>query len=82
MLGAILVAGFVAVMSSTLATFNNLSVSRRFPGLEWQATPDLAQDVVVRIACYRLAARLFYLQALFFWAVFGLLIVAKLLGVG
>jgi hypothetical protein len=80
MLGAILVAGFVAIISSTLATFNNLAVSKKFPGLEWEITPDLAEDVFMRIVCYRLVARLFYMQALFFWAIFVVLVIAKLLG--
>jgi hypothetical protein len=82
MLGAILIAGFVALVSSTLATFNNLALSKRFPGLEWEVIPHLAQDVYVRIVCYRLVARLFYIQALFFWLVFAVLVIAKLLGFG
>lgn len=80
MVGAILVAGFVAVMSSIVATFNNLAVSRRFPGLEWEMAPSLAEDIFVRIACYRVVARLFYFQALLFWALFVALLALRLLG--
>lgn len=82
MIGAILISGFVAVMSSIFATFNNLAISKRFPGLEWEMAPGLPQDVFVRVICYRLVARLFYIQALFFWTVLAVLVVAVLLGVG
>lgn len=82
MMGAILVAAFVAVMSSAVATWNNLAVVRKFPGLEWTLSPDVPQDIFLRVTCYRLVARLFYMQALFFWAVLIVLVGAKLLGIG
>ena len=56
-------------------------VCYRFLGNHEDAS-DMAQDVFVRIACYRLVARLFYIQALFFWALFAVLIIAKLFGFG
>ena len=80
MWGAILVAGLVAVMSSTIATWNNLAVARKFPGLDWNIGPDVPQDIFLRVTCYRLVARLFYFQAIAFWAIFVLLVIAKLLG--
>jgi hypothetical protein len=68
-------------MSSAVATFNNLAVTRKFPGLEWELNPDVPHDVFLRVTCYRLVARLFYLQALAFWAILVVLVVAKLVGV-
>ncbi|HZQ01785.1 MAG TPA: hypothetical protein VFB13_19740 [Reyranella sp.] len=68
-------------MSSTVATWNNMAVSRKFPGLEWELSPDVPQDVFLRVTCYRLVARLFYIQALFFWAVLVVLVCAKVAGI-
>lgn len=77
-----MVAAFVAVMSSTVATWNNMAVSRKFPGLESELSPEVPQDVFLRVTCYRLIARLFYIQALFFWAALAVLVVVKVAGWG
>ena len=79
MIGAILVTGFVAAMSSLLATLSNILIARRFPGITWESDPHLPEPLYVRITCYRLVARLFYYQSLCFWALLGVLVVLKLL---
>ncbi len=78
MTGALLVVGLVAIASSAIATWNNWAVARKFPGLPWDLNPDIPQDIYVRITCYRLAAKLFYYQALVFWAILALLVLAHL----
>ena len=75
--GAVLVSGFVALMSSLLATLSNVAIARNFPGIGWETDPELPEPLFIRITCYRLTARLFYYQALFFWVLSGLLIVFK-----
>ena len=58
MIGAIVVVGLVAAMSSAMATLNNWTVSRRFPGLPYDMSPDTPLDIYVRVTCYRLVAKL------------------------
>ena len=61
-------------MSSAMATLNNWTVSRRFPGLPYDMSPDTPLDIYVRVTCYRLVAKLFYYQSLVFWSLLVLLI--------
>jgi hypothetical protein len=75
MIGAIVVSGFVAAMSSFLATLSNFVVARRFPGIGYELDADMPEPQFVRITCYRLVAKLFYLQALFFWLLCGVLLI-------
>jgi hypothetical protein len=79
MIGAILVAGLVAAMSSLLATLSNILIARKFPGIAWDSDPDLPEPLYIRITCYRLVARIFYYQSLIFWTLLGLLGIVKLL---
>ena len=79
MLGATFVVGLVAVLSSALATSNNLALRKSFPGLEWEMVPSMTDDVFARVVCYRTIARIFYVQALFFWSLFGAMLIAHFL---
>ena len=74
MIGAILVAVFVAVMSSVCATLCNILIGRKFPGVGWTCDPNLPEALFIRLTCYRLAARLFYYQAIAFWVLLGILV--------
>lgn len=78
MIGAIVVVGLVAAMSSVVATLNNRAVARKFPGLPFDMSPDTPPDIYVRVTCYRLVARLFYYQSLIFWSLLVILIGAEL----
>ncbi len=82
MIGAIVVVGLVAAMSSAMATLNNWTVSRRFPGLPYDLSPDTPLDIYVRVTCYRLVAKLFYYQSLVFWSLLVLLIGAEFVLIG
>jgi hypothetical protein len=79
MIGAILVSGFVAVMSSFFATLSNFLVARKFPGIGYEFDSELPETLFVRITCYRLVARLFYLQSLFFWTLLAVLLIVRFL---
>jgi len=78
MIGAIVVVGLVAAMSSAIATLNNWAVARKFPGLTYNLSPDTPLDIYVRVTCYRLVAKLFYYQSLVFWWLLVLLIGVEL----
>jgi hypothetical protein len=77
MIGAILVSGFVAAASSLFATLSNFVIARKLPDVSEETISDLPEALFVRIACYRLVAKLFYLQALFFWLLFAVLLLVK-----
>ena len=79
MIGAILVAGSIAFVSSLLATLTNFTVSRKFPGIAYSTDPEIPEAMLLRISCYRLAAKLFYRQALCLWSLFGVLVIIKVL---
>ncbi len=79
MIGAIVVVGVVALVSSAMATLNNWELARRFPGLRFEMGPDTPMDVYVRVTCYRLVAKLFYYQALVCWSTLVVLVLAHLL---
>jgi hypothetical protein len=79
MIGAILVSGFVAAMSSFFATLSNFVVARKFPDFGYELDPDVPEAVFVRITCYRVVAKLFYWQGLFFWTLFAVLLIVRFL---
>jgi hypothetical protein len=74
MIGAIVVVGMVAVMSSAMATLNNWTLARKYPGMPFHMSPDTPADVYVRVTCYRLVARVFYYQSLIFWSLLAILL--------
>jgi hypothetical protein len=75
MIGAIVVSGLVAAMSSIFSTLSNFVIARKFPGIGYELDTDLPESLFVRITCYRVVAKLFYLQALFFWLLCGVLVI-------
>jgi len=79
MIGAILVAGFVAAMSSVCATLSNFAIAQQLSDIGSDFEPDLPQPLFVRITCYRFVAKVFHRQALFFWILSGSLAVVELL---
>lgn len=79
MIGAIVVVGLVAAMSSAMATWNNWMVQRKFPGVSFDMSPDTPPDIYLRVTCYRLVAKLFYYQSLLFWWLLAALIGAELI---
>ena len=78
MIGAIVVVAVVAVMSSGMATLNNWAVTRKFPGLPFDMSPDTPPDIYVRVTCYRVVAKLFYYQSLISWSLLAILIGAEI----
>ena len=67
MLGAILICGLVAVTSSAFATLCNFVLARKYPEFGYGSGAELPEALFLRITWYRLVAKVFYLQALFFW---------------
>jgi hypothetical protein len=78
MIGAILIAGLVAAGSSLFATLSNFVMARKFPGLNYEPGSELPEALFMRVAGYRLVAKLFHLQSLLFWALFAVLVLFKL----
>jgi len=79
MIGAILVSALAAVASSLFATLSNFVIARKDPELSSKAGSELPEAVFMHMTWYRLVARLFYLQALFFWALFAILLLVEFL---
>jgi hypothetical protein len=79
MIGAILVAGFVAAMSTVCATLSNFAIARQLSEIGAGFEADLPQPLFVRITCYRFVAKVFHRQAQFFWILCGSLAVVELL---
>jgi hypothetical protein len=74
MIGAVLICGMVAAASSLFATLSNFVLARKFPELSYEPGSELPEALFIRIAWYRLIAKLFYLQALVFWFLFAVLL--------
>jgi hypothetical protein len=78
MIGAIVVCGLAGALSSLVATLGNVVMARVVSGLAGELEAELPEPVFVRIACYRVIAKAFYLQALVFWGLFGVLTIIRL----
>jgi len=79
MIGAILVSGLAAAASSLFATISNFVIARKLPDVNYEPGAELPEALFMRVAGYRLVAKLFYLQALVFWAIFAVLVLLNVL---
>jgi hypothetical protein len=81
MIGAILLTAAFAFLSSTIATIGNFAISRDFSDYEWDQDSDILLDSAIRVRFvqYRMAANIFYRQALVLWSLLAILLAYKLL---